>query len=87
VFLDQDRQIRFQSSALFRRMAQQRFNQPAFPQAEMSMNPSMREPVQSVHGLLGEKLFQFVSGHFLAVKSESHQVVKSKSFGREDFKT
>jgi hypothetical protein len=44
-------------------MAQQRFNQPAFPQAEMPMNPSVREPMQSVHGLLREKLFQFVSRH------------------------
>jgi hypothetical protein len=29
----------------------------------MPMNPSMREPMQSAHRLLGEKLFQFVGRH------------------------
>jgi hypothetical protein len=61
---DQVHQIRFEALAVFRRMAEQQFDEPSLAGAEMPMDPAARQPVQQSDRLLDQEFFEFVRRHF-----------------------
>lgn len=60
---DQRQQIRFETLAVFRRVSQQQFDQPALPCTKMPMHPAACEPMEKLNRLFGENPFEFFSGH------------------------
>src|SRR5690349_21864552 len=57
---DQGHQIRFEALAVFRGMAEQQFDQPALPGAEMPMDSSLRQSVQKSDRLLDQEFLELV---------------------------
>ena len=71
---DQGHEIRFKTLTIFGRMAQQQINQPALAGTEVPVHTAPRQAMQEGHRLLKQELFEFVSGHVLAI-SYGHSAV------------
>jgi hypothetical protein len=61
---DQGHEIGFEALAIFGRVAQQQFNQPALAGTEMPVHAAARQSVQKRDRLLNQQFLEFVRGHF-----------------------